>query len=350
MVIIYDIDIFLMEHDTTISYESFSSKYKPTKLTEFGMDSDLYNVLVTLINMNKLKILFYGDSGSGKTTLTTTIIKEYYNLSKFDLMPIHNIIYINNIKEFGIGFFRDEMKIFCQSKCSIPGKKKMIIIDDLDNINEQSQQVLRDYIDKYNNNIHFIFVCTNLQKVSECIQSRVLILNVKPLSIHQINIFMNQIMLQENIILTDEEKQYLLSVCNGSIKNIINYLEKINLFTQSIDINGKLTKKLIDINICKQICSNISYTYFDDYLICLREHKLHNAILILYNIYDNGYSVIDILDYFFTYLKTNNNLDDQIKYFIVPFICKYINIFINLHENKIELALFTNNIYKQFIT
>jgi hypothetical protein len=36
--------------------------------------------------------------------------------------------------------------------------------------------------------------------------------------------------------------------------------------------------------------------------------------------------------------------DEIQKYNIIPYICKYITIFHNLHENEIELALFTNNI------
>ena len=326
-----------------INKESFSNKYKPTNLSDFGMSSDLHNVLSTLIKMDKLNLLLYGNSGCGKTTLTNAIIKEYYNLSKTDMLPVHNIIYINNLKEYGIGFYRNEMKTFCQSKCSIPGKKKIIIIDDIDNVNETSQQVFRNYIDKYSGNIHFISVCTNLQKVIECIQSRLLILNITPLDINQIRIFMNNIVYQEQINISEVSKDYLLSVCNGSIKNIINYLEKIIIYMPT-NIDNPVE---INISLCKQICSNISYSYFELFLDHLQKHELYDAIMIFYNIFDNGYSVIDILDYFFTFLKTDNNIKDDIKYKIIPYICKYITIFNNLHENKIELALFTNNIYQK---
>ena len=69
------------------------------------------------------------------------------------------------MKEQGIQYFRNDMKTFCQSRSSIYGKKKIVIIDDIDTINEQSQQVFRNYIDKYSNNIQFISVCSNVQKV-----------------------------------------------------------------------------------------------------------------------------------------------------------------------------------------
>jgi hypothetical protein len=65
---------------------------------------------------------------------------------------------------------------------------------------------------------------------------------------------------------------------------------------------------------------------------------------ILYNIHDYGYSVIDILDYFFTFVKLTNKLNEEEKYKTIPFLCKYITIFHNIHEDCIELALFTNNL------
>ncbi len=58
--------------------------------------------------------------------------------------------------------------------------------------------------------------------------------------------------------------------------------------------------------------------------------------------------MIDILDNFFIFVKTTELLDEEEKYRIIPYICKYITIFHNVHEDEIELALFTNNIMSIF--
>ena len=71
---------------------------------------------------------------------------------------------------------------------------------------------------------------------------------------------------------------------------------------------------------------------------------MEKSIDVLYKIHDDGYSVIDILDYFFNFVKITNNLDEKLKYEIIPIICKYITIFNTIHENKIELALFTHEL------
>jgi hypothetical protein len=53
---------------------------------------------------------------------------------------------------------------------------------------------------------------------------------------------------------------------------------------------------------------------------------------------------MDILDNYFLFVKTTTILNEEEKYKIIPYICKYITIFHNIHEDEIELALFTNNL------
>lgn len=324
-----------IEHKQIINETSstFINKYKPHYINDFYLDPKLISVIKLMFELNNLNILFVGNSCSGKTTLLYALIREYYGLNKNDVIPENNILFINNLKEQGIQYFRNEMKTFCQSHSSIFGKKKLVIIDDIDNINEQSQQVFRNYIDKYSHNIHFISVCSNIQKVIESIQSRLHIIKLKPPTNQQINNIMNKIIQQENITIDEKSKEYILLITNGSIRNIINYLEKMYVLGEPITIE-----------LCKKICSNISFQEFENYISLLKDKKLNEAIKILYDIYDYGYSVIDILDYFFTFVKLTSTLDEETKYRIIPFLCKYITIFHNIHEDCIELALFTNNL------
>ncbi len=312
---------------------TFINKYKPYYINDFCLDDTLLYTLKILLEIDNLNILFVGNSNSGKTTLLYALIREYYGLKKDASLPENNILFINNLKEQGIQYFRNEMKTFCQSHSSIYGKKKLVIIDDIDNINEQSQQVFRNYIDKYRNNIHFISVCSNIQKVIESIQSRLQLIKLNPPNDSQIENIMNTIIKNENIEIDEESKIYLLLITNGSIRNLINYLEKMYILGEPITIE-----------LCKNICSNISFHEFEKYVEHLKQNELTDAIQLLYNIHDYGYSVIDILDYFFSFIKLTNVLDEETKYRIIPFLCKYITIFHNVHEDCIELALFTNNL------
>ena len=213
-------------------------------------------------------------------------------------------------------------------------EKKIIVVDDIDIINEQSQQVFRNYIDKYSKNIHFISVCTNIQKVNESLQSRLHILKINKTTAANLETTMNKIIENEHLTIDEDAKKILLNISNNSIRILINHLEKIYILKQPV--NAEL--------VCK-LCSNISYQQFDNYIDRLKGRDLNGAIQILYEIYEHGYSVIDILDYFFTYIKNTMKIKEAEKYKILPFLCKYITIFHKVHEDSIELAFFTNNLF-----
>ena len=142
--------------------DPFTYKYRPKLLKDFQMNPELRSILNTLIAIEKLNLLLAGNSGSGKTSLIHAIIREYYgkNIS----LDHDNIMSINTLKEQGISYYRNEVRVFCQTSSSIEGKRKILILDDIDIINEQSQQVFRNCIDKYSNNVCFIASCCNTQK------------------------------------------------------------------------------------------------------------------------------------------------------------------------------------------
>jgi len=211
----------------------------------------------------------------------------------------------------------------------------MIIIDDIDNVNEQSQQVFRNYIDRYKHNIHFLAVCSNMQKVIESIQSRVHIIQLHPLTKPDIKWHMENIMKQENMNMGEDCKDYLLSICNHSVRSVVNSLEKLYIYNQPITLS-----------VCQQVCSNISFQHFEQYIDAYHEKNLQKGIAILYDLFYSGYSVMDILDFFFLFIKTTLKIDEMTKYQMIPFLCKYITVFHTIHEDVIELALFTNSLFK----
>jgi replication factor C subunit 2/4 len=316
----------------------FIYKYQPIFLKDFEMDEEMLLLIRTMITMDMLNILFISDSGSGKTSLINTIIREYYGYNNINIMNDTNILSINSLKEQGIAYYRNEVKTFCQTACLIPGKKKILILDDLDMINEQSQQVFRNCIDKYSDNVHFISSCINTQKVIDSIQSRMTIVKIKTLDINNLIKIVKRICALENIQMTPETELFIISISNYSVRIIINYLEYLKLLNMPITID-----------IATSICTNISFKYFEEYTnYCKVDKNLSKATGMMYKLVDKGYSVMDILDNYFLFIKTTAILSEDEKYSIIKYICKYITIFYNIHDDEIELALFTNNIIKMF--
>ena len=309
----------------------FLKKYQPKYYNEFQIDKDYKDLLNLLIKIDSLNILLIGNPGSGKTSLLEATVREYYNLDK---LPINNILYINNLKDQGIQYYRNEVKTFCQTPSSVLGKKKFIILDDIDVINEQSQQVFRNCIDKYSHKVNFIASCNNTQKVIESIQSRSTIIKLKPLSKQFLTNIINNIKNKENINITPQAEKFILNICNNSIRLLINYLEKFKL------LNTEITYE-----ISRNICTNISYYDFEIYTDLWYKHKnIKDAVKIIFSIFNKGYSVMDILDCYFLFIKTTETIEEEKKYKIIKIICKYISYFHTIHEDEVELVFFTKDL------
>ena len=316
--------------------DPFINKYQPQMFDEFEQLNPLMvELLQSLIKLHELNLLIVGDSGSGKTSLVNAIVREYYGSDNNQ----ENVMVLNSLKDQGIQFYRSDMKIFCQTSSLIPGKKKLIILDDIDSINEQSQQVFRNCIDKYKHNVCFIASCINVQKVIDNLQSRQMIVKINPIDPACLYKILNKIRMRENLDIHADAEQFIMRVCNGSVRILINYMEKF-----------KIIGLPISLELANQLCTNISFSAFESYTRdCLcKTVSVSQCVSHLYALHDHGYSVMDILDSYFIFIKNTDLVDETIQYKTIAIICKYVSIFHNVHEDEIELALFTNNLRQLF--
>ena len=282
-------------------------KYEPKYLDDFEENENITSILKSFIKIDIIRILFVSRQSNGKSSYIKAIINEYYKGNTQD------ILYINNLKDYGISFYKNDVQHFC--KTPSPTTKKMIVLDDFDFMNEQCQQIFKNIMEKYTN-IHFLLSCSNPQKIILGIQSLMHIIEIKKLQPEKmLNIF-NKIKKEEEIIIGDIEL--------NNVKQMINTMEKYMLL--NIETNIECSLKPI----------------FQSYLNELKNKNITKCIDIFYELYYNGYSVIDILYGFYDYIKDE---DEHTRHEIIPSICKYINIFYS-HEDVIELALFTHNLSK----
>lgn len=310
----------------------FIHKYQPLYFDDFGKYNEVVKMIKTLVLIDDINILLIGNIASGKTSLLNTLIREYYigfSPKEYE----ENVLYINSLKEQGINYYRTDVKTFCQTCSNIKNKKKIVVLDDIDLINEQSQQVFRNCIDKYSHNVHFISSCSNIQKVIESLQSRLTILRLQPLKREDLKSVIDKIKVAENIQIEEDAEEFIINISNNIVKVLINYMEKFLLLKQPVTFE-----------LANMLCSNISFIIFEEYTKYIIQGELKKAIKLVYDLVDKGYSVMDILDNYFMFVKSTNMLSEEQKYNIIPCICKYITIFHNVHEDEIELSLFTNNI------
>jgi len=326
-------------------HSPFISKYQPNDLNDFQqLDEKTIKLLKSLIHLNNLNVLIVGDTGTGKTSIIKSIIKEYYESQ--NNYYHENVLVLNSLKEQGIQYYRNDLKIFCQTCSLVKNKKKIILLDDIDLINEQNQQVFRNYMDKYKHNVNFISSCTNIQKVIDSLQSRTIVVKIHPITNHCLEQIMKKISINETLYFSYESEKNLLDICNNSIRILLNYLEKIKILNLHKNITHSTSTAPLEVEFIRKLSTNISYVLFDEYTNFILKNRIIESIHIFNKLYHEGYSVMDILDNYFTYVKITTLLDEEIKYKLTILICKYIIHFHNIHEDEIELAFFTNNFIK----
>lgn len=323
----------MLQHISKDKNYCFIEKYKPNNINELIYCNDFKQVLKSLLQMDYINILLKGEQCCGKTTIIDCILKEYYET--IDIYNKHiqeNLYYYNCLNDQGINGFRNMLKTFCQTKSTFANKKKFVIIDDIDILNEQSQQIIRSNMDKYGNQINFITSCTNINKVIDTLQSRLNILKIPKISKQNLKIILQCVIQTETFTMTKEAQEFIIKISDNSINILLNNLKKCSL----------LQEKQITIDILKNLCCQICYDYYDKYFHeVFVERNSINAIQILESLCTMGYSVIDILENLFSYVKFTSSYDDMFKFKLLPYICKYIDIVHTTFEDIQEIILFT---------
>ena len=216
----------------------------------------------------------------------------------------------------------NEIKTFCKTNTVHP---KIVVIDNFDIINESNQQYLKKWMDTCKNTF-FIFGCENTNKINEIIQTRITPIYIEDLDVDNYRELIETISKKENIMI--ENVNDLLKYKNMNIYFIYNLFYKLKLLKQHYVKDIIPYIKLID------------YTQFDNYFELIHS-DLKGSIKILFDLYDKGYSLIDIYHFMYEYIKVTNHSN---KYNIIEKLCHYIQYVYDGYDNKIMLMFFTNDI------
>ena len=308
--------------------QMFLIKYRPKTLDDLEISEELKFTIKTMIDIGYINILINGDRGCGKTTSINAILTELYGVD----YNADNILWISALKDIGMNYFRTDVKTFCQTSINI-NCKKTVIIDDIDFMGDQCQHIIRHIIDKYNKHVNFIISCTTIHKVIDSLQSHLTVINKEHISPNAIFKCMQHISTCENINITDKQINQIILICNNNIGMAINYIEKLKLFGDNV------TDEIIS-----SVCNSISFDDISKYIDLCKESNFIEALAIMNSLTGRGYSVIDIMDIIFNYIKTTNTIPENIKFDLLHPLCSKIITFNVIHEDVIELSFFTNRV------
>lgn len=303
-----------------------SSKYSPKKMSEFKNNDDLITMIRGLISLDNISLVLYGLPETGKTTLVNLILTEYYGNNSRD----DRIMYVNILKDNGISFCRNEMKMFCTRPYISSHKKNTIVFDDIGFISEQSQNIAKEYIDLYRDKVNFIITCSDTNKIIPGIKSKLPILGITPPSNKVTTEILDFICDSESIKINEENKKHLMTFVNGNIRVLYSYLEMM------IIVDQEITYQLLD-----DMCNDIPMYSLHEYERLCCDGDINAATELIFNIKSDGYCNMDIITQLLKYLRYQSIMSDRGKYKIIELISYYMTRFCDKHECNLELCVFT---------
>ena len=144
-------------------------KYRPSKVIDCVLPSDLEETFSEYVDKKSVpNLILTGGPGTGKTTAAKALCEE----TSTDYLMVNG-----SDEGRSIDTVRTTLTQFCSS-VSMTGNRKAIIMDEADYMNPDSvQPALRGFIEKFGNNVSFLFTCNYRNRIIDPIHSRCAVLD-----------------------------------------------------------------------------------------------------------------------------------------------------------------------------
>ena len=222
-------------------------------------------------------IIFYGASGSGKRTIVYHFINRIYENDKQKIKS--NVMYVNCAHGKGIKFIREELKFFAKSNIHFNNgvKFKTIVLLNADNLTIDAQSALRRCIELFSYNTRFFIIVENKNKLLNPILSRFCEIYIPEYMIDHKIVNLHRYHLHQSMPFLQEVYDKKIVDFNGCIAP---YLERIQSLVESDKIG----------------------------------HCIHSVFIELSdNLYESGYSCIDLLEWIDKTHKYDKNITSKCR-------------------------------------
>ncbi|KAF2755703.1 P-loop containing nucleoside triphosphate hydrolase protein [Pseudovirgaria hyperparasitica] len=274
-------------------------KYRPVYLDDIvGNTETIERLKIIAKDGNMPHVIISGMPGIGKTTSILCLARQLLGDAYKEA-----VLELNASDERGIDVVRNRIKGFAQKKVTLPaGRQKIVILDEADSMTSGAQQALRRTMEIYSSTTRFAFACNQSNKIIEPLQSRCAILRYARLTDAQVVRRINQICTAEKVEFSDDGIAALVFSAEGDMRQAINNLQ--STFAGFGFVNGDNVFKVVDSPHPIKVQAMIK---------CCHETKIDEAMDILKELWDLGYSTHDIISTMFRVTKTIPSLSEHAK-------------------------------------
>jgi len=218
-------------------------------------------------------------------------------------------------------------------------KYKLVLIDNIDVCDNDSQNNISRFIDAYEKTV-FVSTATVCYNMDESLRTKSNIVPIQTYTLDESREILNEMihkMLPQHKI-TPVSIDNLIKKCDHNMRAMMNYIETVYLFGMSGEhVVGDTTIDVItDVNTCDSITQ---------FLYCLRHNMFTESLEIVEQMTARGKSNIDILYSIFEYITKHQILTELENLHITKIIGKYIAV-LNSCDDSIYMSFIVNDMMK----
>ena len=225
-------------------------KYRPHKISDCVLPSDLQEPFSDFVDQGKVpNLILTGGPGTGKTTAAKALCDE----TKTDFLMVNG-----SDEGRSIDIVRTTLNQFCSS-VSMTGNRKAIIMDEADYMNADSvQPALRGFIEKFGNNVSFLFTCNYPSRIIDPIHSRCAVfdfsipLNEKPKLAERYLFLCEEILGKEGI---EFDRKVLIQLIMKHFPDFRRVLNELQRYSSSGRIDTGILTSLEEVNVGELVSS-----------------------------------------------------------------------------------------------
>jgi replication factor C small subunit len=263
-------------------------KYRPKNLNDVILPDDQKKFFINCVERKDIpSLFFFGPPGSGKST-TARIIVDTICESDMDCLPF------NGSDITGVDFIRDEVQEFLKSP-PYKSKLKIVFIEEADFLSQNSQSALRAIMEKYSSNGRFMCTGNYISKISDPVQSRFQMFEMKTIS-HEFAIkYCTDILQKENVEFDNETVNLVVKNFLPDVRKVVNILQQnvINKKLKKIDVNTIVSTE-------KKVCSLI-VQMCDDMLTERKDKTINTNMAQIHKLTNNDLDYRSIYETLFYY-------------------------------------------------